>query len=707
MAFHNLTNTAQFSYTGRDWLKNGGRYTKAPRGSRDYFQFWEEEDRRCRYGYRSGDLWIPGRMYFWLNFFPISRIPQAVMMKTLAAGRDKKGGVSIRTAEKVMEFPSFWEIHYEWWNYKHIAWYGGEFMGVKSPGGQHIGCLKTRGAGFSWMEACDGVYNYNFIPGSKSYYFAGTEPFLIGDAIMDKVQTGLDFINDNSPYWKQNRKVKSTLMHQKASYLDEMGVERGKMSEIIAQIVDKPSKTRGKRGRKVTFEEGGSFPHLEPALEVCLGSLREGTVYVGQASVFGTGGEVGPSIQGLENIFSYPEAWDMLAFPNVWKDGYQHTKCGYFVPCYRANSFYMDGDGNVDMPAAIQADNVERVKKKKSGKPKDLDRRKAEYPRNPDEALSRMTGNGFNIAEIDSQINRLTGSKELAGMIRYGDVIHDPSGYNGVAFQVKPKHLALPIEEYPHVQSGENATNLKGCVSVIERPFTDHKGRVPDGMYLITFDPYYKEQSDDLTSLWSCKVWKLDNQHSTSFMGLPVAWYAGRPTRYEDNHDIMFKLAQMYNATIQGEIAGGGQSVVTYARLHHMMHMLCKEPEIAIAKDHKGKKEEGTFLMNMATERKQTGIVYLEDWHVQKRGVDSKGNIILNVHRIYDIAWLWEMRKFDPSKLKGNYDRISDALVAMYMLKQNYIEQRKSNRKKPKDFFDRVLYGEAAGSYDSGVTAAY
>jgi len=46
MSFHHLVNTAQFSYTSRDFKKNGDKYTKAPRGSRDYVQFWEEEDRR-------------------------------------------------------------------------------------------------------------------------------------------------------------------------------------------------------------------------------------------------------------------------------------------------------------------------------------------------------------------------------------------------------------------------------------------------------------------------------------------------------------------------------------------------------------------------------------------------------------------------------------------------------------------------------------
>ncbi len=698
MGFHSLVNTAQFSYTARDWKANGGKYTTAPKGSRDYFQFWEQEDHRCKFGYKIGDLWIPGRMYAYLNFFPMSRVPDSVLLRTMEEKEGKRGTVSRVAIEKVIDFPKFWEISYEWWNLKHIAWYGGEFMGVKSDGNKHMCALKTRGAGFSYMEAFDGVYNYNWIPGSKSYYFAGAEPFLVGDAIMDKVQAGLDWINKYCPYWKQNRQVKKSVMHQRASYLDSYGMEKGTFSEIIAQTVDKASKTRGKRGRKITFEEGGSFPVLEDALEVALGSLREGSMYVGQAAVFGTGGEQGPGIQGLENIFYNPEAWDMLPFHNIWENGYQGSECGYFVPVWRADSFNMDENGNVNMVNALKADTEQRAKKKKTGKPKDLDRRKAEYPRTPSEALQRLNGNGFNMAEIDAQIKRLLTNKSLSGLVRHGHLVRDPE--TGVSFVPKPKHVACPIEDYPHSQEG----NLKGCVSMVERPFVDQKGKVPDNLYRITVDTYYKEEAEDVTSLWSLKVWKMDNNFDTSMMGLPVAWYAGRPTRYEDNHDITFMLSELYNAKVQAEISGGGQSIVTYAKTHRKLQMVCNEPEMAHNKELASKSAGNSFLMNMMGDRKKLGIMYLEDWHVKPRGVDENGNVVLNIHRVYDLAWLREMKKFNPEK--GNFDRISDAIVAMFELKENYAIQIKRNIKKEQNsYYNRSFYGDE--SQETGMTTAY
>ena len=700
MGFHSLVNTRYFSEAAIDWKKNGGRYTLAPQGSRDYFEYWKEQDRRCKYGYKVGDLWISGRHYGYLNFFPISRIPEAALKEA----RDKRGSLSARIAEKVVTFPGFWEIDYEWWNFKHIAWYGGEFMGIKSPGGRHLACLKTRGAGFSYKEAWDGVYNYNFIHGSKSYYFAGTEPFLVGDAIMDKVKEGLDWINTHCPYWMKNRQVKNTLMHQRASYLDEYGKERGTKSEIIAQIVDKPSKTRGKRGRKASFEEAGSFPHLEAALEVCLGSMRSGSIYVGQVTVFGTGGEQGPGIQGLENIFNSPEAWDMMQFPNIWEDGTYGTECGYFVPCYRANEEYIDEDGNVDIEGAIKEDDKEREKKKKSGKPKDLDRRKAEYPRNPAEALQRLTGNGFNVDACNAQIRYLETNKAAQALVRHGSLTRSKSvdAINGILFNIKPKEVARPIEDYPHNQSDD----LSGCVSMVQRPYQDQNGNVPEGMYMITFDPYYKDESEDVTSLYDVTVWKQENDVDPSFVGLPVAWYVGRMSNSSDIIEILFMLCDMFNCKAQGEISGGGQAVVTYAKTHRKLHRLEHEPEMMHNKEVASKSAGNSYLMNMPTERKKLGLMYLEDWHMEPRGVDDKGNMIVNIHQCYKIRLLREMAKHNPEK--GNYDSISNAIIAMFMLKERRARMVKERREGRKFYSNqKVLFGENDYSSDYDVTTPY
>jgi len=687
MGWHNLVNTVYFSEAANDFQKNNGRYCIAPRGSKDYFEYWEEQERRCIKGYKVGDIWIPGRYYFYLNFFPMSR----------ASLEDMKS--NRKTVTKEIGFPRFAEVQYEWWRFKHIAWNGGTFMGIESPGGRHICCAKTREAGFSYMEAADAVYNYTFIPVSKSYFAASSEQYLTKDGILNKVQEGLDFINMHIPYWKQNRMKKNTLLHQKASFLDSAGQEMGAMSEIMGLIVDNPHKTRGKRGRKFTFEEAGSFPKLKQAYEIVLGSMKASDKYCGQISVFGTGGEEGESIEGLEDMFNCPEAYDMLAFPNIWEYGGANDTCGYFVPCWRTNFGFMDDDGNVDIEGAVSFDDVEREKKLLSKDPKALDRRKAEFPRKPSEAFQRVHGNGFNTAEIDAQIKRIQSSQAIQGLIRYGQFIRSDSAdaLNGVEFINYKKEIAKPILEFPH-KAGDDS-DLSGCITIFEKPYLDAKGFVPEGIYQIVFDAYYKDDAEDRTSLFAIYVMKQDNNIDPSFAGLPVASYVGRPQRLRTCYDNLFMLADYYNCTVQGEIAGGGKGVLDHARQHRLLHKVEFEPEMVHNKEIASNMRNRAYLMNMTTDRKNLGMAYLIDWHTEERGIDEKGNRILNIHKIYDIPLLKEMKKAGYL----NTDRVSALVIAMFMLKEN-ITKKIHYRKNMDSFYSRSLFAESSVS---GTTTAY
>ncbi len=699
MGFHHLVNTRYFSEAARDFHKNGGRYCMAPIGSREWNEYWEEQERRCRQGYSVGGLWIPGRHYDYLNFTPIMKVDDKIALRAFEERRGKSGKVSVLTAERIFDFPRFYEIDYEWYNFKHIAWYGGQFMGVSSPGGRHICCGKTRGAGFSFKEAQDGVYNFKFIPYSKSYYFAGIEQYLTTDGILNKVQPMLDFTNDYIPQWKQNRQKKNTLMHMRASYLDAGGVERGNMAEIIGVTVDDPDKTRGKRGRKIVFEEAGSFRNLKKALNVSIGSIRDGNIYVGQISVFGTGGEEGPDIEGLEDIFSDPGSFDMLEFPNVWEEGMEGTSCGYFVPVWRTQSDFMDADGNVDIQGSILNEQKNRAKKKKAKDPKVLDGYKAEYPFKPSEMFNRFTKNIFDTAEVAAQIKRIETQSAIQNMIRHGKLVS--SEEHGAIFVPLPKHIARPIENYPHTRED----NMEGCATIVAPPYKDQRGHVPEGMYQIVVDPYYKEESEDITSLCSVQVWKQYNQIDPIDEGLPVAWWEGRPQDINTAYRNMFLLAIMYNCTIQSEIAGGGQGIVDYAKPKKLLHLLEYEPEMLHNKEYASaaSQKNRSIFMNMPTEKKRLGLTYLSNWHVQPRGATESGNPILNIHRCYHLRMLKEMKRYDGIR---NADGISAGIIAMFMLKENaYKEETRVSRNT--EFYRRELFGGNQAAYSDEVTTPY
>ncbi|CAM6001142.1 unnamed protein product [Sphagnum balticum] len=280
------------------------------------------------------------------------------------------------------------------------------------------------------------------------------------------------------------------MMHRKASYLDKKRNPGGYMSEIIGVIVNDPEKVRGKDGIKVTFEEAGSFKNLKAALAITMPSLKDGDQMTGQASIFGTGGEEGPDIEGLEDIFNTPEAYDMLAF-------------------------------------------------KTSGKKKQL------------------------------MIN-----PELTAFVKYGLVYPNKDGI----WKFEPNPAAKPVLKYPHDRDTEgDRINLEGCITIYEDPRCDIKGRVHEGLYSVVVDPYYKDQAEDLTSLWCAYVIK----HKTDddvYGDKIVASFIGRPMALATAYRNTLGLAEIYDAKIQSEISGGGQGLFDFLKTEKKLHRAEFEP---------------------------------------------------------------------------------------------------------------------------------
>lgn len=688
-------NTRYFREAALDFKKNKGHYTLAPRGSKEWYDYWEEQERRCLFGYKVGGVKVTGKHYFYMNFTQLKKV------------EDKSKGAKV--AHKAPDFPSFFEIDYDWWWYKEIAWHGCNKATLDklhlwrnpSPnedgsygGAMHLGCLKTRRAGFSYKEAADGVYNYNFIPQSKSYYFAALEDYLTKDGILNKVQYDLEFLNQNtSGFWLKNRMEKNTLMHQKASYIDEEKNIRGYQSEIIGVIVNDPDKVRGKDGIKITYEEGGSFKNLKRAMDISVPSVSEGATLTGQISVFGTGGEEkGTDIEGLQDVFEHPRLSHMLPFLNDWEEGYEGTECGVFIPCYMANPSFMDLDGNVNIQAAIDFEDRERDLKKQSKDSKDLDRRTAENPKTPTEALLRIGSNHFPKAEILAQKNRILRSRQLQAFIRYGDVVNEADK----GFTFNTREGAKPILHYPH----KNEDDIRGCVAMVEPPqkadvYVGNKliQKVPDDVYIIVVDPYYKDdpKGDQSTiSLGAIYVVKQTSNYFNNKSNQDVAWFVGRPGDTKAFYQVLFALSAMYNAKIQSEIAGGGQGIIDYARTHQKLNRLMFEPIYINDKEIEKISKNRSYFVDVEKD-KNLNLLYYSDWLKTCVALDENGNEIWNLHYVYDLGLLEELLKYNDT---GNFDRISAQLVKMVTIKERSAEgaKKKRDNKKPGIIGNRALF---------------
>ena len=172
----------------------------------------------------------------------------------------------------------------------------------------------------------------------------------------------MDFIDKHTAWSKQ--RLTSTRMERVSGFkvTDEFGkqTEQGYLSAITGvTLKNDPERLRGTRGRLVLFEEAGKFPGLETAWQIERPAVEtdDGHAF-GLLIAFGTGGTEGGAFDGLKNMFYNPDAFNILPFNNIWDDGAENTKCGFFAPAYlnleSEDGAYIDKDGNSIKDKALE-----------------------------------------------------------------------------------------------------------------------------------------------------------------------------------------------------------------------------------------------------------------------------------------------------------------------------------------------------------------
>ena len=691
LQFAKVVNVEYFSEAARQFNENKKRgkplYCLAPVGSKEYEDFWEEERRRCRDGYQVGDLWICGRYYHYLNYYPMMRVPK---------GQEHKKNV----ADKEMDFPSFWLIQYLWKHFQLIAHYGGTFCGVSSEGGEDIVCLKTRGAGFSYMDGHDNVYNYTFLPRSKSYIFAYSGQFLDGeDGIMPKIQEGLDFTNtfvggysrtgkDFISEWGHARYDKSEEpMVFKAGAKSTSGELSGFGSVIAGVLCDRALKIRGKRGRKVTIEEAGSFPTLEEVLSSSLALVSDGATKVGQRIMFGTGGEEGIGIQAVENVYWNPKAYGFMSFPDIF--GGSNEKVGFFCPSYFANSTFINEDGTTDVKGAIEFEKKRRAEKEKVSSTT-LDKHVAEYPFTPQEALKRLSNKVFNTSLVEARIKKIQTDKSITDALFNCDL-----SYNKKTEKIEQlPNSHPPVVNYPHRDNDD----LHGCVVIKQQPCytivqnTDgtYKRVVPDGMYEIVVDTYGVDEALSKESLFSCYVYKKHNSYDNSFAGVPVAWFVARRNLQESCFEQALNLCRLYNAKISGEYNAQGQLLILYFKFQKAIRYVAETPVV------EGKSIRKGFWEIVTTDTKRSNIKAFAEYLETPRGVEFifddtdvalfDDDILFDLYDVRNIDYIDDIGLLRECLVyKGqNADRISANSLIMNKIKES-IHRETAKREEKQD----------------------
>lgn len=661
-----IYNSIKFS-PAAEFFKKHKCYTLAPRETTDYNNYWDQETERCLNGYTAPDGdYITGYHYFYLNYSPIMKLEEVKYT-------DRNGNVRTRR-ERILDFPRFWDYDYYYYNAIEEA----------EDQGKHMSVLKSRQRGYSFKGASMLVRNYELIPGSKNFAVASEQKFLIGDGLLTKAWQIMDFIDKHTDWAKQ--RLVSTRMERVAGYkvTDEFGkqTEQGYMSSITGiTLKNDPERIRGTRGKLVLWEEGGKFPGLSDAWRIEQPSVEtDDGVAFGLMIAFGTGGTEGASFTGLKELFYKPEAYNVLAFPNIWDDNAEQTNCGFFVPSWSnlesfdedGNYVYMDEDGNSLREKAIENLIEQRNKIKDGGaSQQSIDRFISERPIKPREAVLELGKNIFPRKLLMDQLTRIRTNTKLRNMKHIVDLNWDG---NGQIMATEKK--SGDITEYP-LKKGDKP---HGSIVIWEYPIKDP----PFGLYIGGCDPY--DHDDSFTnSLGSVFIFKRVKA-GEAWNDVIVAEYSGRPDTAEEYYENVRKLLVFYNARLLFENERKG--IYPYFTNKHCDYLLADQPDKIISEVFKDSKVQRRKGCHMTKQIRAYGEGLILEWLLEEYEPGHP-----NVERVYSEPLIEELIENDGVK---NVDRvIALSMVMIYREELYQVKVSKSQEQnKQVELFELPLFGK-------------
>lgn len=661
-----IYNSIKFS-PAAEFFKKHKCYTLAPRGTTDYNTYWEQETDRCLNGYVAPDGdYITGYYYFYLNYSPIMKLEEVKYT-------DRNGNIRTRR-ERILDFPRFWDYDYYYYNAIEEA----------EDQGKHMSVLKSRQRGYSFKGASMLVRNYELIPGSKNFAVASEQKFLIGDGLLTKAWQIMDFIDKNTAWAKQ--RLVSTRMERVAGYkvTDEFGkqTEQGYMSSISGiTLKNDPERIRGTRGKLVLWEEGGKFPGLLDAWRIEQPSVEtDDGVAFGLMVAYGTGGTEGASFTGLKELFYKPEAYNVLAFPNIWDDNAEQTNCGFFVPSWSnlesfdkdGNYIYMDKDGNSLREKAIENLIEQRNKIKDGGaSQQSIDRFISERPIKPREAVLELGKNIFPRKLLMDQLTRIRTNTKLRNMKHIVDLNWDG---NGQIMATEKK--SGDITEYP-LKKGDKP---HGSIVIWEYPIKDP----PFGLYIGGCDPY--DHDDSFTnSLGSVFIFKRVKA-GEAWNDVIVAEYSGRPDTAEEYYENVRKLLVFYNARLLFENERKG--IYPYFTNKHCDYLLADQPDKIISEVFKDSKVQRRKGCHMTKQIRAYGEGLILEWLLEEYEPGHP-----NVERVYSEPLIEELIENDGVK---NVDRVIALCMVMIYREELYqVKVSKSQEQnKQVELFELPLFGK-------------
>ena len=580
----------------REVFKKTGRYCSYLPRSKRWDAFWKEQYKRCKYGMTSHGYTITGDNYFFLNFYQLPVIDQ-----NEAAGSGTEDN-----------FPNFMASQYMFFHYLQMC----RVL-------RRNACLmKARSIGFSEIMASIAARMYTAIKKSRTLITCFKDVYLKGT--FSKVDHALTFLNMNADGFFKPR-LKDTALEIKSGFQvkkDGQFVDDGWQSVVKGILADKPSKIRGDRVDLLIYDEAGSWNDLTTAVVQGRALCEVQGIIRGIQVYGGTGGDIGPALEGLKKIYYNPKSYKVLPFRHSWTQDGAVAETGFFIPYFlqSLNPKYMDSRGVCNQTEYKKILTKER--NELLSVPDDYVKHCAEYCWNAEEAFTLEGQNKFNKMKIADQLANIRlhkiGPKPQVGLLDYTYKNNKHTLDNVDGFRWIPGAGKVQILEHP-VWSPlykEQIDKQKKEAEEQGLEFTPQIYQEMNDMYVAGIDGIdiganqtSKETRDpsDFCIVIKKRAFGMNEPQY-------VAMYKDRPANIREAYKIAMCMCRYYNAKINIEATRMG--MVTWARENKCLQYFMKRPRATLTDIKYGTTKQYGTPATKAIIEQQTDLIanFVEDY---------------------------------------------------------------------------------------------
>lgn len=682
-------------------------------GTAQYLDFWRQEKQRVIEGHWVSGMWMPPKLYFYINYGTIKKNLAGSKVKFIGPPdlRDLEweffryleeargfSGFALDqfyscsryllskglSDEELLQIDPF--VFDAFGNRKEYVpardylrkthefdmgrpLYNNEAQNIQMMGSRGFGKSYTVGVGVVLHEwLFDGLSEYSKDLISSSEVVVGAGDAKYSSETLSKTKLALEMLPGSidldshfypAPFAKQYVGSWSPGKEIRAEYL--MKVEggwkvKGSKSTIKHRTFkDNPFAANGTRPGILIMEEIGMFDNLKQSYAASVECQRDGAFKFGTTIFIGTGGDMnGGGTQDAYEMFYNPEKYDCLAFPDVWEN---KGKISYFVPAYMGLNQFKDAFGNTNIEAALTFLKEQRTKLSSKGSDSGtaLEAEVTNRPIVPSEIFLVRTGNIFPVIELSNRLHELDRENLASKVQKIVELYFDPKSPTQVDYRVLTSPTHSPIHQYPF-----HGTDREGAVVIYELPQLDPStGRPPKGLYIIGHDPYASD-SPDGESLAAIYVLKTKSYHGKYGHDEIVAAYVGRPFQGRRAvNETLHKLSMFYgDAKIYYENAVGNTK--EYFEKVKRLDLLARRPTTVLSQrasydmSPRSTMEYGYPMSNKTM--KIEAINYVRDWLLEVHHTDSDRQV-RNLDLLLDEGLIRELISF-------NFDVNADRVMA-------------------------------------------